>query len=143
VRTFEPRNPHSFLELVVVSGRKPRFGAGSTRWRRPRQLHFIASIVFGDTVWRSYFAFLRCPPMSKFDLQPRNVRCRRCPKTVPSSEGCVGHPLLLMVRRQGKFSGSGCSLERASVGQDAALLINFGHALLLCSCLCRRWFSSD
>lgn len=41
------------LVWVGVSGRKPRFGAGSARWRRRRRRPSVGGIVLGDMIWRS------------------------------------------------------------------------------------------
>jgi hypothetical protein len=72
----------SLTGLVDVSWRKPRFGVGSTRWRRPRRRHSVESIAFGDTAWRFLVALLRCSSLSTASsgaqCTPLSASPRRC-----------------------------------------------------------------
>ncbi|KAM3405387.1 hypothetical protein ACQJBY_008082 [Aegilops geniculata] len=99
------------LVLAVVSGRKPRFGAESARWRRSRRRHSVGSIVPGD------LEFLCCAPpvfaITRIVLPRRNVWSSPVISRRWLSQ--VGSSPAILLPSQGGWCVDKGSLERAAV----------------------------
>jgi hypothetical protein len=116
----------AFLELAVFSGWKPRFGVGSTWWRRPQRRPSVGSIMFEGTGLEVLRYTPMVLPMFKIELQQHNARRRRW-----LQDGTLlrlfksYHPLPTIgwrVHRQVKFSGSCCFSEVTNVSRGAEML---------------------
>ena len=97
-------SPH--LELIVVSGRKPRFGAESAQWRHPWCHSSLGSITFGDALEVICCGYSdRCPKLIfiniMYAIAGESKSFSRPTKSshllATSCQGCMVHP-------QGEFS---------------------------------------
>ena len=118
--------------LVDVFGRKPRFGVGPARWRRPRRRPSVVSVAFEDTAWRSFVELLRCSPLSKVEMQGRYAHHRyRVQDDVFLGKDQVPPFSFRMVRRQGNSSWR-CSSSKAVASVETRSCSRFRIGVYLC-----------